>query len=85
MLNADLEQSGLMADIAGDLAGQVVGFGRTSKDYKLLDVTVENGVTHAHARVADQDLRFSIQSAGQHFAMNGLGALAAVAALGARS
>lgn len=83
VLNADLEQSGLMADIAGDLAGQVVGFGNKSQDYKLLDVTVENGVTHAHARIADQDLRFSIQSAGQHFAMNGLGALAAVAALGA--
>ncbi len=83
ILNADLDEFKLMADIAEPLSGSVIGFGQKTSDYKLLKISVEVGSIQVEATSGTDALNYCIQSAGRHFAMNGLGALAAVTALGA--
>lgn len=83
VLNADIDQADILITKAKRLGAQIIGFGRAAQDYTLLDVDVFGDMTNATARAKGTPLHFSIQSAGQHFAMNGLGALASCAALGA--
>ncbi|MEM6589525.1 MAG: UDP-N-acetylmuramoyl-tripeptide--D-alanyl-D-alanine ligase [Pseudomonadota bacterium] len=60
-----------------------IGFGEQGRDYRLLSVSVADGVSVVKAETAEGPFLFKLASAGQHFAMNGLGALAAAKALGA--
>ncbi len=83
VLNADIDQADILITTAKRLGAQIIGFGRAAQDYTLVDVEVVGDTTNAAARANGMPLEFSIQSAGQHFAMNGLGALASCAALGA--
>lgn len=83
VLNADIDQAAILRDKAEAVGARQVAFGRTAPDYRLTDVTVQGDTTIATARVDGDALLFKIGSAGQHFAMNALGALAACAALGA--
>ncbi|MFD3191137.1 UDP-N-acetylmuramoyl-tripeptide--D-alanyl-D-alanine ligase [Sedimentitalea sp. HM32M-2] len=83
VLNVDIEQADILRDHARTLGVRIVEFGRTARDHRLLDVAVQDDTTIARAQVRGNPLLFKIATAGQHFAMNGLGALAAAAALGA--
>jgi UDP-N-acetylmuramoyl-tripeptide--D-alanyl-D-alanine ligase len=83
ILNADIAQSTILFDKARAVGAKAIGFGRKARDYRLRDVTVRGDATVARAEVDGQEVIFKIATAGQHFAMNGLGALAACAALGA--
>ena len=83
VLNADLPQSPILFDRAGALGARAVGFGRTASDFRLLDLLSEDGAITVRAQTPAGPLPFRIASSGQHFAMNGLGALAACLALGA--
>ncbi len=83
ILNADIEQAGLLRAKAEQVGATPVGFGHTAADYRLFDVTVQGDITVARATANGDPLLFKIATAGQHFAMNGLGALAACVALGA--
>ena len=60
-----------------------VGFGEHGFDYVLKDVKIIGDATIVQAEAHEQPLLFKITTAGRHFAMNGLGALAACEALGA--
>ncbi|MEL7253520.1 MAG: UDP-N-acetylmuramoyl-tripeptide--D-alanyl-D-alanine ligase [Pseudomonadota bacterium] len=60
-----------------------IGFGEQGRDYRLVSVSVADGVSVVKAETAEGPFLFKLASAGQHFAMNGLGALAAAKALGA--
>ncbi|MBO9477412.1 UDP-N-acetylmuramoyl-tripeptide--D-alanyl-D-alanine ligase [Shimia sp. R11_0] len=87
VVNADVDTAEvLMAQAQArskDIEGRICSFGERSTDWRLEEVTLQGNVTVARAVHADAPLLFKVQSAGRHFAMNALGALAAVEALGA--
>ena len=83
VLNADLEQSPILFDKAAAVGARAVGFGRAASDFRLLELLPEGDATLVRAQTPMGPLPFRIASAGAHFAMNGLGALAACHALGA--
>ncbi len=81
VLNADIEQAAILRDAADAIGAKVVDFGFSAQGYRLLDVAVQGETTVARAEVWGEPILFKIATAGQHFAMNGLGALAACAAV----
>ncbi|MGR3636146.1 MAG: UDP-N-acetylmuramoyl-tripeptide--D-alanyl-D-alanine ligase [Shimia sp.] len=83
VINADIETADVLRARADELGCQRVEFGETSDDWHLADVLLSGNVTVARAVVHGAALMFKVQSAGRHFAMNALGALAAADALGA--
>ncbi|MFK7875798.1 MAG: UDP-N-acetylmuramoyl-tripeptide--D-alanyl-D-alanine ligase [Paracoccaceae bacterium] len=83
VMNCDLDTSAVLYSKAHDAKRKDVGFGWHGFDYKLTDVTIQDDVTVVQALVDDTPLVFKLGAPGQHFAMNGLGALAAASELGA--
>ncbi len=83
VLNADIETAAVLAAAADAQGAHQVDFGETASAWRLTDVRLSGNVTVASAQTPVAPLVFKIQSAGRHFAMNALGALAAVDALGA--
>jgi len=83
VLNGDIAEVDVLCDAATKLDVETFWFGTKAKDYKLLSVAVQGEETLAHATALDQDIEMHIQSLGAHFAMNALGALACITALGA--
>ncbi len=82
VLNADLPESEVLGDIAALEGCEVRWFGRKGDTYALSHAEMEGDVTRASFRFEGQEVTAQIQSLGQHFAMNAIGALAAVTALG---
>lgn len=83
ILSADIEQADILRDKARAVGATIVEFGTRAQDYHLLDAKVTGDTTVARATVRGEPLLFKIATAGRHFAMNGIGALAAATALGA--
>ena len=83
VLNADIAEAEVLTDVAADLGVAAVDFGEKAQDYKLSSVGVQGEETLASASVQGHEIEMHIQSLGAHFAMNALGALACVQALGA--
>lgn len=83
VLNADITEAPVLRAEAERMGADVLWFGETAEDYKLLGTQVEGEETRADVTCRGQKLTLTIQSLGAHFAMNALGALAAVSALGA--
>jgi UDP-N-acetylmuramoyl-tripeptide--D-alanyl-D-alanine ligase len=83
VVNVDIETADVVQGHASALGVAQVAFGETSTDWRLDEVTLSGNVTVARATAQGAPLVFKVQSAGRHFAMNALGALAAVEALGA--
>ncbi len=82
IVNADIEHADVLRDCAARHGARIVEFGRSASDYVLTDVTQSPETVHAEATVDGQSFSFDVQSAGTHFAMNALGALAACVELG---
>ncbi len=83
VLNCDAETAPILYAKAHDLKRKDVGFGWHGFDYKLTDASLQDDITVATATHDTQDILYKIQAAGRHFAVNGLGALAASVELGA--
>ena len=83
VLNGDIAEAGVLRDAAADLAIETLWFGTQPDDYKLLSAEVQGEETVARAMAGNREIEMHIQSLGAHFAMNALGALACVSALGA--
>ena len=83
IVNADIETADVLRSHAISLSAEVQDFGETAQDWKLLSVSLKGNVTVARASHGGDFALFKVQSAGRHFAMNALGALAAAEALGA--
>ena len=83
VLNNDVEQAAILVAKAIDLKIRDIGFGEHGYDYVLKDVQVSDTTTVVQATANDHPLLFKLPTPGRHFAMNGLGALAACEALGA--
>jgi UDP-N-acetylmuramoyl-tripeptide--D-alanyl-D-alanine ligase len=82
VLNADIDQTPILAAKARAMGAKNIMFGRQAPDYTLKDVRIQNDVTVVQAE-ADGPILFKLNTPGQHFAMNALGALACVTAMGA--
>ncbi len=83
ILNNDVETAAILQAKAHDAKRRDVGFGEHGFDYVLKDIQIIGDTTIVQAEAFEQPLLFKIATAGRHFAMNGLGALAACEALGA--
>lgn len=83
VLNADIDTAQVLADKAQNLRLSPIWFGATANDYRLLSTQISGEVTQAEVRCGSDKRELTIQSLGAHFAMNALGALACVAAVGA--
>lgn len=83
VLNADIDTADILRAKATEVGARIVGFGQTAPACHLASVTITGNTTVCQASLDGVPLLFKIQSAGRHFAMNALGALAAVDALGA--
>ncbi|WP_420584512.1 UDP-N-acetylmuramoyl-tripeptide--D-alanyl-D-alanine ligase [Ruegeria sp.] len=82
IVNADTEHADILRQTAQDHGAGIVDFGRQAADYRLIEVTQGGNSVHASAAVGDASVTFDVQSAGTHFAMNALGALAACVEMG---
>jgi UDP-N-acetylmuramoyl-tripeptide--D-alanyl-D-alanine ligase len=83
ILNADIAQVQILRNAAVKVGAQIIEFGEKSKDFTLDQAIMNGETTVVKATVTGDPLLFKIRTAGRHFAMNGLGALAAADALGA--
>ncbi|WP_171231252.1 UDP-N-acetylmuramoyl-tripeptide--D-alanyl-D-alanine ligase [Ruegeria sp. HKCCA4812] len=82
IVNADIDHADILRQTAQAHGAGIVDFGRSAADYRLTDVQPESNAVKARALVGDQVIQFEVNSAGTHFAMNALGALAACVELG---
>ncbi|WP_170608089.1 UDP-N-acetylmuramoyl-tripeptide--D-alanyl-D-alanine ligase [Ruegeria arenilitoris] len=82
IVNSDIDHADILRDRAISQAAKVIDFGQKASDYRLGHVTSLPDTLRAEAVIDDKQFTFDVASAGKHFAMNGLGALAACAALG---
>lgn len=83
VLNNDCSTAAILQAKAHDVKRRDVGFGEHGFDFVLKQVDVGQDVTVVQAEAHEAPLLFKIKAVGRHFAMNGLGALAAAEALGA--
>ncbi len=87
VMNNDIDQAAILAAKAHDLKRRDLGFGAHGFDFRLdhIDIQGDAMVVQATAHAAEQPvpLLFKLATPGRHFAMNALGALAVVDALGA--
>ena len=83
VINADIEHAAILMAKAVDRRLREIEFGVHGFQFKLKDVSLQGDVTVVQADADGTPLLFKIASAGRHFAMNALGALAVVKALGA--
>jgi UDP-N-acetylmuramoyl-tripeptide--D-alanyl-D-alanine ligase len=80
VLNADNAHFARLAAAAAPR--RVVGFGRAATEFALEETSLASHATLVRARVRGKPVAFKIGAPGQHFALNALGALAAVDAGG---
>lgn len=82
VINADIEHADILQNKAAEQSLHAVEFGEKAAHFKLIDVSVQDETTVVQADANGTPLLFKIATPGRHFAMNGLGALAVVEALG---
>ncbi|MBU2983249.1 UDP-N-acetylmuramoyl-tripeptide--D-alanyl-D-alanine ligase [Lentibacter algarum] len=80
--NADISTAHVLAEAAADCGAKSVDYGVKASNYRLLSTKLHGDITVAEAEVNGAHLVFKVGAAGQHFAMNGLGAIAACEAIG---
>jgi len=84
VINVDNPAAEILRDAAGRAGAKVVTFGQSAgADFGIDDIRVTETATIVTARAGAQPLLFKLGVAGRHFAMNALGTLATVRALGA--
>ena len=81
--NADVETSAILAAKALDKRLNGIAFGVNGFEWKLVELSIQGDTTVVQAEYDGTPLLFKLATPGRHFAMNGLGALAIVHAIGA--
>ena len=78
IVNSEIADFDVFEKMAPD---DIITFGKNA-DFNLLKVEISNGVTVVQAQRNGQKIVFKLNTEGQHLAMNALGVLASVEALG---
>ncbi len=83
VLNRDAPSYGVMLRAARRRGARIVRFGQTGRpEFRLDAAAVANGATSVAARARGSHFLFRLGAPGRHLAMNALGVMAAVEALG---
>ncbi|MEO0633175.1 MAG: UDP-N-acetylmuramoyl-tripeptide--D-alanyl-D-alanine ligase, partial [Pseudomonadota bacterium] len=82
ILNADCSTASVLRDTATRLGVAAVDFGAAGQAFVLRSIDVQTEATVVQATAHGVPLLYKIAAPGRHYAENGLGALAAVEALG---
>jgi UDP-N-acetylmuramoyl-tripeptide--D-alanyl-D-alanine ligase len=80
--NADVETSAILAAKTHDKRLHGIAFGEHGFDWKLKEMSIQGDTTIVQVEHDDKPILFKLATPGRHFAMNGLGALAIVEAIG---
>jgi UDP-N-acetylmuramoyl-tripeptide--D-alanyl-D-alanine ligase len=83
VLNGDVPTTTILQDRARAAGAQIVLFGQTRGDWRILDARIGQDVTVIEAAAPDQTYLFKLSVPGRHFALNAVGVLAVACALGA--
>lgn len=83
IINADIATTDILQAKARDVGAKPVLFATGKGNFTLNDVRLSDDTTVCQCAADGEAFLFKLSSPGRHFAMNGLGALAAVKALGA--
>ncbi|WP_194094480.1 UDP-N-acetylmuramoyl-tripeptide--D-alanyl-D-alanine ligase [Marivivens aquimaris] len=84
VLNGDLDTSHILIDAAKEQGAKVVTFGQNAGNHhRMLDVRIREGHTVGCARAWRTPILIKVGTEGRHFAVNALGVVAAMSALGA--
>ncbi|MEP4552233.1 MAG: UDP-N-acetylmuramoyl-tripeptide--D-alanyl-D-alanine ligase [Tateyamaria sp.] len=83
ILNNDCSTAAILQAKAHDAKRRDIGFGEHGFDFVLKSADLKQDSTVVQATAHDAPLLFKVGAVGRHYAMNGLGALAAAEALGA--
>ena len=83
VLNGDIETSLILLQAAQAATAHVATFGEGDATHQLTSLRLTRDLSIAQARISDVDVLFKITSPGRHFALNAVGVLGVVAALGA--
>ncbi len=83
VLNADIPTATILTRTADDLGVKHVGFGASDTDWQATNVRLNDDVTVVSASHNTANYLFKLAVPGRHFAMNAVGVLAVVEALGA--
>lgn len=83
VINADIATAPILAEAARAAGAAIVDFGETGAAFRFDEAVLAEGATMARATIHGAPALFKIMTEGRHFAMNGLGVLAAAEALGA--
>jgi UDP-N-acetylmuramoyl-tripeptide--D-alanyl-D-alanine ligase len=84
VLHGDLPTTPILMAAADHAGARVITFGTGPRNHdRLTDIRLGDGVTVGHARAWRTRFLLKVAAEGAHFAVNGLGALAAATALGA--
>ncbi|MFN3276410.1 MAG: UDP-N-acetylmuramoyl-tripeptide--D-alanyl-D-alanine ligase [Paracoccus sp. (in: a-proteobacteria)] len=82
ILPEDLPVTQILRDCADAAGAVVVGFGKDGMSRPLKTVA-HDGALSCHARILGETVSFTLATTGQHFVMNAVGVLTALAAAGA--
>ncbi|KUF09165.1 UDP-N-acetylmuramoyl-tripeptide--D-alanyl-D-alanine ligase [Pseudoponticoccus marisrubri] len=81
--NADLEVSPILRDVAEAGADRLIAFGTAPQaDHRVTEVQVHDACTVVRGQAGGQALLYKVMAPGRHFALNAMGVLAVVSALG---
>ena len=83
ILNADVSTTRILVDAADARGVTKVMFGAHGADWQATDVRLTDQATVISAQHGDQEYLFKLAVPGRHFAMNAVGVLAVVQAVGA--
>ncbi len=83
VFNADLPTSPILAEMANQADATPRPFGSDDPTWRLIAAHVDDATTRVEALVDGLEMEFLLATPGRHFAMNALGVLASVAAMGA--
>lgn len=82
ILPEDLTVTQILRDCADAAGAVVVGFGQSGMSRPLKTTQTQGGLS-CHARILGETVGFTLHTTGQHFVMNAVGVLTALAAAGA--
>ena len=83
VINGDLDTTPILRSAAKEAGARVLTFGEArSNHHRLMSVQIVDDTTVAEARIWRASALFKVGAAGRHYALNALGVLAVVQALG---
>lgn len=83
VLNGDIETSAILQQKAHEAGAKIILFGEGDQcDHRAADIRLHDTTTVVDGQMGETSILFKVQAPGRHFAVNGMGVLAVITALG---